>query len=296
MATEGVVGSSLIVENSRKKAIIEKIEKRLIRIFWHKDFDDSSCAKLILGPMPGLELYLEQSRKVKAKYSASQAIGHIRACYEEALLSREQEFHLFRKYNFYKYRAKNKLKNGKISEALKELKASDVVRRSIASANVRLAIPIVKKYIYNRHYEDLIGESYYLILRSVDYFDFTRGIKFSTYGTWAIIRTMQRTAMQWHDYDNKQQTGFESRDFNRQSGTSEFEDKFLQIQNKELIDTLLSYCTARERGVLKKRFFQEKTLKEIAVEMGLSRERVRQIESAALEKISSKARQLGLTM
>jgi RNA polymerase primary sigma factor len=281
---------------SQREDIVGKIRDRVSRIFVHEDFDNPSKARSILADMPDAGRHRESSRQIKAQYDSSAVAGHSRVCYESALLTREQEYHLFRKYNFYKYRAKIKLEKRQIADALRELKLADAVRRTLASANVRLAIPIVKKYSKNRHFDDLISEGYYMILKAVDYFDFNRGFKFSTYGTWVVIRNMQRAVKQLHQHDAKNQTGFDKCDFHAESGSTEPDDNFNQIQNKELIDTLLEYCTLREREVLQQRFFQDKTLKDIAQQMGLSRERVRQIQDAALKSIYSQAKQRGITV
>ena len=273
-----------------KKDIVDKIEKRLKLLFWHKDFDDPKMARIILADMPDIEDYKRKTAKIQSKYTPS-SLGFVRVCYETALLTREQEFHLFRQYNFRKYRAKTRLENRRIQDALIELNCADLVRGQIAAANVRLAMPIVKKYTTSRHYEDLISESYCLVLKAVDYFDFTRGIKFSTYGTWVMIRNIQRTIKQWHEHDGRYQTGVEKFDPCKSSGQSESELKFEQHQQSELVHNLLKFCSDRERLVLEARFFQEKTLLEIAQEIGVSKERVRQIEKTALEKIAENSRQ-----
>lgn len=294
-----LVGQKKSVSNftkSEKKALVEKIEKRVKKIFYHEDFDKPLMAKSILAPMPGLDLYMKESRKIKASFENSSTMGHTRVCYEDALLSREQEYHLFRQYNFRKYRAKIRLEKREFSEALRELKAADAVRKSLASANVRLAMPIVKKYSQNRLFEDIVSESYCFILKAIDCFDFNRGFKFSTYGTWVIIRNMQRIVRQFRQYDARYQTGYDKCDFGKVSGVSEFEEKFESVQNKELVDTILNYCSPRERSVLKKRFFQEKTLKEIGEEMGLSKERIRQIERDAFKSIVSRLQKSGVAI
>ena len=74
-----------------------------------------------------------------------------------------------------------------------------------------------------------------------------------------------------------------------------FSNMAVSILDKERVGSLLSIMGERERKVLDMRFGleQEKphTLAEVAKELGVSRERVRQIEEAALKKLRKFAEQ-----
>lgn len=279
---------------SQRKALTDKIEKRLKRLFWHPDFDDSAKIKEILAPMPGQELWLEKTRQIQLQYSVADSNEHMRVCYEAALLTREQEYHLFRMYNYYKYCAKLNLEAGKLMSAFKNIKLADAVRKRITSANVRLAFSLVKKYRNQRYYEDLISESYCLILRVVDFFDFTRGFKFSTYGTWSIVRTVSRTAKNWQKDDIKFQMTPEEFKIDAEAGTTDAQKNFESRQNKELVESLLNLCDERERRVLELHFFEGKTLLQIGEIFNLTKERIRQIEAKGIAKISREAKKLGI--
>lgn len=66
-------------------------------------------------------------------------------------------------------------------------------------------------------------------------------------------------------------------------------DKFLEFIDTEetdcFADMVSSIVTNREKNILKKRFEEEKTYKQIGEEEGISTERVRQIEAKALRKL-----------
>lgn len=66
------------------------------------------------------------------------------------------------------------------------------------------------------------------------------------------------------------------------------EDCFAEIENKEsenLFKTALTCLTAREERVVRMRFYESLTLDQIGNELGICRERIREIEAKALRKM-----------
>ena len=82
-------------------------------------------------------------------------------------------------------------------------------------------------------------------------------------------------------------------DFLSKYGTAEVEEKVIQEVIQKEIDDLLSKLTEKERKVIELRFGlgggEPKTLREIGEILGLSRERVRQLETRALRKLRNLA-------
>lgn len=281
----------MIALDSRYK----KLEQNYSRIFSTDAFDDPEMRRVILGPMPDVDKYIQARDAAweERDRRADSIPEWLRPTYDQPLLTKAQEQHLFRRYNYHKYRSKLRFDAGKLDDAELEMNRATTVKKVLTSANVRLALPVIRRHYSSRHFEDIISESFFLICRAVDYFDWTRGNKFSTYATWSIQKTMSRTigVINQHDYrfmvtdtvaDNVTTTG------------SDYEDESRMQEAKHLVSELLKHCTEREQDVIIRRFMKDQTLKEVGTEIGVTKERVRQIESEGLDKIRMKVRQLGI--
>lgn len=285
--------SSINIKKKKKSKKLKEAEKRLeiflSRIFIHEDFLDQKKIQGILADMPDLAEYTKREKEVIRKQV--EVTSSFRPLYTAPLLSKDQEQHLFRIYNYHKYVAKNYLDRKKIKLALKEFEKAKLIKSRIVCANLRLAIPTVRRYQSNKNYEDILSESYVLICKVVDFFDWTRNLKFSTYATWSMIRNLSREAGKMIKHDSKNALMDDLKDEDDDSMiepscvNSVLHDRLHKDHCSHLVKKFLTFCSKREKKVLVLRYLKNKTLAEVGEEMEITKERVRQIENTGLKKI-----------
>ena len=215
------------------------------------------------------------------------------------LLSREREKELFRKYNYVKYRAamlqekirRTGYRTGMI-ERFEELKeAAAQIRRILIRCNLRLVVSVAKRHVGPlAGISDLTSEGNLCLIRAVECYDFSREARFATYATWALTKHFARVVPEENYRMSAFVTGQQARlDAAGDARESSSERTELTEHIRAILDRAIVHLTERERAIVESRYGTRgepaKTLEEIGQLIGLTRERVRQIEARALEKL-----------
>ena len=138
------------------------------------------------------------------------------------------------------------------------------------------------------------------LLRAVEKFDYARGNKFSTYATWALRKTYARAIPKENRVLSRFVTGIDGVfDSVVENASNPVEEKDFVGAIKSGIRTIVDKLPERERKIIGWRFGLDgdtdpMTLEEVGKRFGLTRERIRQIESQALQKLRSMAFDKGL--
>jgi len=253
----------------------------------------------ILGPIPADD----DEPKKKARLPSGLP-PYLASLYEVPLLTRVQESHLFRKMNYLKYKA------AKLRERLDPARAKSSLmdqietcyqqavetKNQIIRANLRLVVSIAKRHVGpTENFFELVSDGNMSLMRAVEKFDYARGNKFSTYASWAIMKNFARTIPDEHRHRDRFRTShvemFTSTEDDR---ADQFEQESAQLQREFQVERILDRLDDREQKIIIRRFGLERgeeplTLKQVGAELGVTKERIRQIEARALSKLRKAA-------
>lgn len=226
--------------------------------------------------------------------------AYLKALYDQPLLEREQEWNGFRRYNYLKFKAKRLIESfgsrKPTSRELKELEGlfdlGEKSKNALIQANLRLVVSIAKKHVRGgADLFSLVSDGNLSLMKAVEKFDYSRGNRFSTYATWAIMKNYARSIPDERTQKARYQTGNDERlgiepdpvDFTIRS------DRGME-GIREALEGVLHTLPARERAIVTRHFGLTKdgkrhTLDQIGRLFGVSKERARQLEKRALRKL-----------
>jgi RNA polymerase primary sigma factor/RNA polymerase sigma factor len=272
----------------------ERILELPLDYVYNECFAEEGAASEILTPMPEAP-----TAPKKAKPPAGLP-PYLASLYEVPLLNREQEYHLFRKFNFLKYTA-NRLREelmparakSSLMDKIERLYEEAVrTKNEIVQANLRLVVSIAKRHVGpSEDFFQLVSDGNMSLIRAVEKFDYSRGNKFSTYASWAIMKNYARTIPEEFKHRDRFRTSYDEMFTAAEDArTDQYEQESAQRLRRAQIGRILNHLDEREQKIIISRFGlaggqEPLTLKEVGAEMGVTKERVRQIEARALNKL-----------
>ena len=280
--------------------------------FFARSIDYIPCPEFFQSDAETLATQAPPAADVPLEQSGSGATGHLApyliSLYRTRLLKREEEQFYFRRMNWLKFRAAGQRDQldqrratlrqmGRVEGWLAE---AETVKAILITSNLRLVVSIAKKFVdASNSFEELVGEGNVALMRSVEKFNFELGNRFSTYATYAIQRHFFRLSHK----GRQQRSRFVADDASLhrraapEPSTAYCSSGQIDLL-KNLFATFFSALEPREQQIVSARFGFDgqapRTFRELGIEMGVCKERIRQIQSRAMEKIRSMAEEAKL--
>ena len=284
----------IVTEERAKQLLSEPIEYMPSPEFERPDAD-----RIILGD-PAAEAAMGGPERRAVSPPKGLPI-YLKTLYKTPLLTKDQEQGIFRRYNYLKFKAaavRGRLQGSRmprvedIAEIEKLIDEANSAKNRIIQANLRLVVNIAKRHVGPQaNFFELISDGNMSLMRAVDKFDYTRGFKFSTYASWAIMKNFARSVPQEGVRRDRFMTGRDellemSRDL-RFEGEEGYREPDISVRQN--IERILDQLEQREREIVMRRFglgeMPAQTLEEVGKHFGVTKERIRQIETRALSKL-----------
>lgn len=227
---------------------------------------------------------------------------YLRALYETPLLTREQEVDVFRRFNYLRFKVARGVEALDVytvtQESLDEIydwrRLTDQIKNEIIQANLRLVVSIAKRHVgRSDNIFEVISDGNMSLMRAVEKFDFSMGNKFSTYGSWSIMKNFARTVPERHYHLRRFVTGQDEM-LDATAGERIEETSPSDMEHvRTALSSGLDQLTDREQTIVTHHYGLlgakggTSTLEELGRRFGVTKERIRQIEKRAISKLSS---------
>lgn len=275
-----------------------RLGKRKIKYIDDPIYHLDNAEQLIDEMLRGEEISSESSREERRLPSGLPP--ELQSLYREPLLSPARERALFHKFNYRKYqfavarrRLDPQLARARDLDRLERLlRLAAEAKNEIVRANLRLVVSVARKHLRpGLDLMELVSEGSVALMRAVESFDVHRGFRFSTYATLALMKAFARGVPELRSRLNR------LGDSETLETVTDFRaaDDDARMVRRDEVRQLLARLTERERSVVEAHYGLESveggrtvrpaTLAELADRLGLSKQRVRMIEQAAIAKL-----------
>ena len=234
--------------------------------------------------------------------------AHLQRICNVDLLTPTQEAALFREMNYLKFRASGIRERLDLSKpdpaAVEQIQAllarSASIRDHLIKANTRLVISVVKQFVTpQQSFDDLLSEGIFTLMQAVEKFDFDRGFRFSTYAYRSIARNAYRVVTTASKEESRLTRDAEEWAFGEGDASAAARRERELSDLSELTGQMVRKLDRREQFIIRSRYAlgahrKKRTLQYLADKLGISKERARQLEKRALEKLQDMAAEVDL--
>ena len=231
---------------------------------------------------------------------------YLASLYSIPLLTREDEQYYFRKMNYLKFKAKtlrDKLdpvrpKSAEMDEVEALVDKAVEIKNFLIRSNLRLVVSIAKRHIKpNTNFFEMVSDGNMSLIRAIEKFDYSKGNKFSTYASWAIMKNYARSIPAEHKWMDRFRTGKEELfSSSTDERSDQFQEELTNHKQHNAIMEILEHLDEREQDIIRYRYglnrgTEPQTLEQVGTHFGVTKERIRQLEARALKKLRKVAQE-----
>ena len=286
-----------LINQQRARALLAR---KIEFVASDKFLEENARQKFLAKPV-GVEKPLS-TKSIEPLGLASESLlpQYLQALRDTPVLNREREVELFRRYNYLKYlasAARTGMKSARVhSDRLNEIEnylaEAETIKKTIIEANLRLVVSIAGKHAAGgANFLELVSKGNFALIKAVEEFDYTRDIRFSKTASLSIAKEYAKVS------------GKSTELTREKAGSLANILPFLKIAKADsavierarhsLVQVIKDELDQREQYIILNHFGlvgslirkKKKTLQQIGEDLGLTKERVRQLELIALQKL-----------
>ncbi len=247
------------------------------------------------------KLYVQEEERPDSYRPRTEQATIGSALSKSRILTPEGEQQLFKQLRFVDVRAKAikstldpKKPNKKSIAELEQLKTQrESTLEEITKANLRLVASIARKLSRSEQdFDEFFSEGTSILLYAIEKFDYKRGFRFSTYATHSVQRHLYRVIQRRQKRSQHEFAGDQEMLANEaeQGSEDEFSPEATLAITEEVLKKVDELLDGRERTIVLGRFGLDGTdasrsFRELGEQMGLSKERVRQLFNSGIAKL-----------
>jgi RNA polymerase primary sigma factor len=287
-----------LINQQRAKILLAK----KIEFVPSSEFLDENAKQKFLAKPAGVEKPLV-SKSIEPLDIADKSLlpEYLKALRNTPVLNREREVELFRRYNYLKYLASETragikptgVHSDRLDEVEKYLSEAETIKKMIIDANLRLVVSIAGKHAAGEvNFQDLVSKGNFALIKTVEEFDYTRDVRFGKTASLNIAKEYAKASGKSTEL-TREKAGSLAANIQRYLKPAESDFGAVERAKHNLLQVIKDELDEREQYIIINHFGlvgtlirkNKRTLQQIGTDLGMTKERVRQLELIALQKL-----------